>query len=267
MNHGSSEQTQWVEFEELLALLKPKQRRGSRPRCHLLTHGAPEEVAARLTGLVAPFGRVRSEDRWLPRGFDDLEEAKLGKTPGFLPEQVGEAVTDWWLAVRRSANVPNWDIASTCLATGEPGLILVEAKAHAKELSRDGKKRPSSPNGWANHRKIEQAIQQANAALNGILPGWALSADSHYQLCNRFAWAWKLASLRVPVILVYLGFLNAGDMAEPFESPDAWERAVREYSCGLVPATAWGKALDVNGTPLGVLIRSMQVDLPAGGEA
>ena len=41
-----------------LERLKPKERRGSKLRCHLLTHGSPDAVAAKLTALVAPFASV-----------------------------------------------------------------------------------------------------------------------------------------------------------------------------------------------------------------
>ena len=30
---------------------------------------------------------------------------------------------------------------------------------------------------------------------------WGLSRDDHYQLSNRFAWCWKLATLGIPVVL------------------------------------------------------------------
>jgi hypothetical protein len=69
-------------------------------------------------------------------------------------------------------------------------------------------------NGLRNHDKIGSAIRQANTNLNLISPGWNLSGDLHYQLSNRFAWSWKLASLGIPVVLVYLGFLNANDMSD-----------------------------------------------------
>ena len=42
----------------LIDCLRPNERRGSKPRCHLLTHGSREQVAAALTELAAPFARV-----------------------------------------------------------------------------------------------------------------------------------------------------------------------------------------------------------------
>jgi hypothetical protein len=146
----------------------------------------------------------------------------------------------------------------------QEGLILVEAKAHSDELKVSGKR----PGNKKNHEKIGAAIQQANEGLNAVLPGWSLSRDSHYQLANRFPWSWKIASLGVPAVLVYLGFLRATEMrdkGEPFAGANAWESFVKEYSQGIVPGAAWNTRLLIEDTPLRVLVRSIQVDLPELG--
>ena len=72
----------------LLEGLKPRERRGSKPRCHLLTHGSPEAIAARLTALVAPFASVAPADRWMPQGFEDTAEATLPEAEHLLPADV-----------------------------------------------------------------------------------------------------------------------------------------------------------------------------------
>jgi hypothetical protein len=61
----------------LLERLKRNQQRGSKPRCHLLTHGSPDAVAAKLTALVAPFASVAQSDCWMPQGFENTDEATL----------------------------------------------------------------------------------------------------------------------------------------------------------------------------------------------
>src|SRR4051794_15232287 len=100
---------------DLLHLLEPNQRRGSKPRCHKLTHGTREVVAVRLTSLIEPWGSVSPSDQWMPDGFDNIEEAKLDKAPRLIPSDLDRAaLQSWWLTVPRSANTPNWDIASTC---------------------------------------------------------------------------------------------------------------------------------------------------------
>ena len=92
--------------------------------------------------------------------------------------------------------------------------------------------------------------------------GWQLSRDKRYQLANRFAWSWKLASLGVPVVLIYLGFLNAEDMARDgvlFRSESDWARALKDHARGVADDACWGKQIEVNGTQLRPLIRAIEV--------
>ena len=241
--------------------ISPRDLFGSRYRCLLLTHQPNTVVAGLLNELVHPHAVVDADrDYWMPRGLLDPDESKLGE-PEFLSDSNRKAVQQWWLAVSRNANTPNWDIVSTCVIDGQPGLILVEAKAHVAELNNAGKSAPKSPNGLKNLERTTQAMSEANEELNDLLPGFSLTVESHYQLCNRFAWSWKIASLGVPVVLVYLGFLNADDMAErgqtTFHSASKWDQAVRDYGGGIVPDEVWTKMLDINGTPIIPIIRAM----------
>lgn len=259
-----------MSINELLQKLGPKEQRGSKPRCHLLTHGDRATVAARLTAMLEPHGRVDAGHLWLPDGFATVTEPKLGETPGLLSAAHREIVTDWWLAVRPNANTPNWDIAGTCDVGGRPGLFLVEAKAHLNELKVAGKTPGSTENGKKNDERIGLAIADANAALHHIGGSWGLSRDSHYQLANRFAWSWKVASLGVPVILVYLGFLNADEMRDqgpPIVSDSEWEKHVCKHSNGIVPVAAWNQEASVCGTSMRALTRSTTVKIAEGEDA
>lgn len=248
-------------------------KRGSRPRCVLFMDSTREETADRLTRLVdLPDVSVSPNDTWMPYGKPVLlpngswnrkpaEEARLDKADRLLPPEVRQELACWWLAVARGANTPNWDIASTCTIEGKKGLVLVEAKAHANELDTEGK---SEKGNEKNHERIGQAIDEANRALRSATSckGWNLSRDSHYQLSNRSAWAWKLASLGVPVVLLYLGFLNAEDMDDDstciFRSEAEWERTLKDHCKGIVPEACWGKRLDTAGTPMIPIIRAFQ---------
>ena len=84
---------------------------------------------------------------------------------------------------------------------------------------------------------------------------WDISRDHHYQLSNRFAWSWKLATLGIPVVLVYLGFLNAQDMAsnDPedklFESEADWARVLKDHSRNAVDEACWETRLDFGAVP------------------
>ena len=56
--------------------------------------------------------------------------------------------------------------------------------------------------------------------------------------------------LGIPVVLLYLGFLNAQDMAEPlFRSEAEWTRAIRDHCRGAVDERCWGEWLDFAGVP------------------
>ena len=246
--------------------------RGSRLRFLMLTSGPREQVAETLTRLVSPLASVDpSHDRWMPNGFLHPKEARLAECEKLLLPEIRSKLTQWWLKVPERANTPNWDLVSTCTVEGKSGIILVEGKAHAGELKRDGK-----PQGNAkNDEQIELAIKEANAGLEQIIPGWNLRRDSHYQLCNRFAWAWKIATHGVPTILVYLGFLHATEMQDqgkPFDSPEEWSRTVLEHtSTGLadggwvVPKLAWESKLQTSGAPLWAVIRSFDPRRCVGG--
>ena len=255
-----------------------KDKRGSRPRCVLLTDGNRGKVARRLTKLVnIPEIAVSADDIWMPYGKptktevgtwcdSPSKEAEVGnpRKPNILVSgEVHKKLNNWWLTVHRgSMTKPTWDVASTCTVAGKPGLLLVEAKAHKDELNWKGKslKRDPSLGTIENHDRIGEAISEASAELHRVTKGpWNLSRDSRYQLANRFAWSWKLASLGIPVVLVYLGFLNAQDMAdrgEIFGSDADWEQAVREYGEGVVDNDCWGQWLDVEGIPFLPLIRT-----------
>lgn len=246
--------------------------RGSRPRCVLLVDGDRSKVAKRLTQLVnCRDVAVSSSHKWMPRGkpfckddkWDDApaKELDLIKENNFVSSGIQGALRKWWLA-DGAARTPNWDIASTCEIEGKRGLLLVEAKAHAKELRHSGKKlaRDATTKSQRNHQQICRAIAEATCGLK-LATGrnsWHLSWCSHYQLSNRFAWAWKLASLGVPVVLVYLGFLNAQDMAKCgplFRCYADWERALKTHCDDVVDNSCWGKRWDIDGTALIPLIR------------
>jgi hypothetical protein len=258
----------------LLERLKPKERRGSKPRCHLLTHGSPDAVAARLTALVAPFATVEPSDRWMPQGFEDTDEATLPEAERLLLSDVRRELRRWWLVVASNdTRTPNWDIASTCTIEGKPGIVLIEAKAHAQELIKEETGRrnieaPVSGGARRNLMRIDWAIRDASAALaedTGLT--WALSRDWNYQMSNRFAWARKLAELGFAVILVYLGFLSANEMSDqgrPLADASDWQSVVKRHSEALFPATVWDHRWICAGQPFVPLIRSLEVPLGDG---
>jgi hypothetical protein len=255
---------------DLLAQLRRNQQRGSKPRCHTLTHGDSARRAATLTALIAPWGEVGSDDLCMPDGFSDVGEAQLHAAVRLLPDDVRSALKSWWLAVPSpNATTPNWDIASTCRIGDDRGLLLIEAKAHQGELQKEecGKSLtfPVSANSMRNHVRIGACLDEASIAL-AFETGrpWALSRDHHYQLSNRFAWAWKLTELAVPVILVYLGFLGCDDMAKDsaiIATEAEWEHLVKAHSAPIAPPEVWSHAWRLHGQAFVPLIRSLSVPL------
>ena len=67
-----------------------------------------------------------------------------------------------------------------------------------------------------------------------------------------------LATLGVPVVLMYLGFLNAKDMVgeKLFLSPEDWESTIKTHGESVVDNTCWNQWLNISGKPLLPLIRS-----------
>ncbi|RJP82587.1 MAG: hypothetical protein C4522_02940 [Desulfobacteraceae bacterium] len=270
---------------EFLDKLGPKERKGSKPRCHWLTHGSSEHVAERLTSLIEPWGRVTSKDRWMPEGFVNTEEAQLHRAPKLLDPEMGKQLQDWWLAVvSGNSKTPNWDIASTCTVSangrGKPGLLLLESKAHTEELNKEdtGKslRHPVSENSQRNHLRIGKCIQDANLALTeGTGFSWSLSRDRNYQMSNRFTWSLKLIELGFSVILVYLGFLNATEMDKGkkqrhFADHAEWQSLVKSHSAPLFSEKVWDASWALNGQALIPLIRSIDISyakILAGREA
>lgn len=260
---------------DLLKRLSSNQQKGSKPRCHWMTHGLHEQVAHRLTKLIEPWGHVSSTDRWMPEGFANTAEAELHSAPRLLNSTISKQLQNWWLvSVISKSRTPNWDIASTCTVTIEgehkSGLLLVEAKAHDEELNKEevGKKWDegiASEGSKKNHIQIGEAICSACDGLHNTTSlEWKISRDRNYQMSNRFAWSWKLTELGIPVILVYLGFLNAeemrkGNTQKPFANHVEWESLVKSHSKALFPETVWGKSRTLYGQPFIPLIRSMDI--------
>ena len=260
--------------------------RGSQPRCVLMVEGNREEVASRLTRMVNLSDVVVSlSDRWMPYGKPVLRNGSWDKTPAreveldksndLVCREVQLQLKTWWLAVSgrgKGTRTPNWDIASTCTIMDKPGLLLIEAKAHSNELDLDGKllRSNASPNSIKNHERIGLEIAEAAAQVQQATgKRWDISRDHHYQLSNRFAWSWKLASLGIPVVLLYLGFLNAQDMADDgllFRSEAEWTSTLKDHCLGAVEDACWEEWVEFDGVPFIPLIRGIDQPFDSNDE-
>jgi len=225
--------------------------------------GEPRNVFIEsLNQLLPPTGaQLGPEDCWVPCGSQNPNEAQLDKVEdAFLEIPIREQLAGWWLATP-GRETPNWDLVCTCSLAGKKGLVLLEGKAHSKELQdKDvcGAKEP-------NRLQIAAALAAASDSLNKHWSGFNLSLERHYQLANRLAWSWKLASLGIPIVLIYLGFLGdegMRDVGEPLRDHTHWNNLMRVYMQGVAPEAALERQIKCGDAEFWFLIRSLPVPPP-----
>jgi hypothetical protein len=204
---------------------------------------------------------------WMPRGADNPSEARLDEIGAkWIPGSAARSeIQSWWLRHHAGANTPNWDIAVACSIEERQGLILVEAKANWPELGIAGKSLPdnASQKSRDNHEHIGRAIDQARTEWQGIDKRVEISRDSHYQLANRLAFTWKIASVGIPVVLLYLGFTGDEGLRAavglPFADDADWHAAFTAYIRGIFPTDLLNKRVVFDQTPAWVMSRSRPV--------
>ncbi|CAN5514922.1 hypothetical protein BH10BAC5_BH10BAC5_24000 [soil metagenome] len=157
----------------------------------------------------------------------------------FLRENFDPAIAkdleDWWLGSSiKKYLTPKWDLISTCTIAGQKGILLVESKAHWDELKTTGKiyKQNYSKVERMFHKKICNAIEGANYAISIEKPGVSITPFTCYQLSSHISHAYFLAQNGIPVVLLYLGFVNASYKMKkiglkPFRTKDDWQTCFR----------------------------------------
>lgn len=244
----------------------PKRDRGSRK--HILdlleqpTFG--ESMAKLFAGTSVrlaelPYPRPmsrKSKEEWR----EDDAETYLKRHP--VNGWTGSLPSCWWVTGRGTR--PTWDLLCHIFVSEKPGLLLVEAKAHEGELDWAGKRLAPSAKlaSKNNHAQIEGCVREADAALNKLCDGvFNLSMNSHYQLVNRVAYAWKLADLGLPVVLLYLGFTGDAYFDADYIRDDAhWQRVMGGYIQGILPQQFPERVHSLgNGSTLQMLVRSLPV--------
>jgi hypothetical protein len=247
-----------------------RQHRGSRR--HVLDWVEETSFVDEMNCLLGALPmRITAADLWMPKGWTSDREARL-ETFGpkaFPAKETWSQVSRWWLRHERGANTPNWDFASTASIHGIRGLLLVEAKANVSELSRSGKslrprksggeKRVSSKDTRENHEHIAIALAEAGQALKALGLCGELSVNSSYQLANRLAFAWKLASLGIPVTLLYLGFWGDRGINGGFSDAPHWYSTFRGRALPCLSMPEDSRTFLVSGTPLSVGLRAREV--------
>jgi len=213
--------------------------RGSRK--HILDLLGRSDFLEVFNNLLANSGAIVSDiDVHIPKGYDCSDEIELRAFgPKYLADLIDwSLIRKWWPDY--PAKSPQWDLLTTCTVVGKRGLVLFEAKANEAELDWEGKSLGKKPSRKSihNHGQIRECIFEACQSLNEKIPGINIHRDSHYQLANRVAFAWKLAQCGMPVVLLYLGFLgdpSIADVGVPFHDNDHWQRVIGGYIQGFLP--------------------------------
>lgn len=240
--------------------------RGSRK--HILDWTEQPKFLVELLETLLPVQcKVSAHSDWMPTGYRNPTEARLELFgPRVFPNHPAwPQLSSWWLKHQKGANTPNWDLALRCEIEGETGLVLVEAKANVPELSEGGKRSDAKPSSHSleNHERIGEAIAEARDALALLLPGISIGRDRHYQLSNRIAFGWKLASLGIPVVLLYLGFTGdegiREDNREPLADNTHWNRIFRSHLEVVCPCTVLDGPLPIGDARLWLMSRSRAV--------
>ena len=166
----------------------------------------------------------------------------------------------WW--VSDQYRNPQWDFLSTCRIDGELGLLMVEAKAHETEVSADGKQlgADASEQSKLNHGQIGRCIDDVCRDLSNKFGFAAISRDTHYQLSNRVACAWKLAECGLPVALLYLGFTGDAYFSDQFVDDAHWRQVMMDYMQPVLPSSFAERVHAVrDGSTMRMLIRALPV--------
>lgn len=115
---------------------------GSRKHLLVLIDPTNSTCTQTMNTLLRGHAQVGDTDTHAPTGGTQVSESEI---PDFCkkhcPDLFDRAQLDgWWLPDQSSRpKGATWDLLSTCSVGDRPGLLLVEAKAHEKELGLEGK--------------------------------------------------------------------------------------------------------------------------------
>ena len=233
---------------------------------HLLDLVASPDRERHLNGLLDGTG-FRVGHSLQPYGRDSMDARSENAIETFLSrhsvtyagDPADELSPQWWKPY--GGKGPTIDLLALLAGGERAGLLVVEAKAHHGEMKQGDKKRPPKPQPKriANDLSIRLRLCEQSCVLSRLGFGeFTLSADRHYQLSNRLAYASKLAECGLDVVLMYLGFTHSDiDRKKAFESGEEWDALVRQHLDDIGSATILGERLDIGRGTLQVLVRSL----------
>jgi hypothetical protein len=204
-----------------------------------------------------PCGRSKKRD-WVEIELEDY--LKRHPLPGYTGLN-----RRWWIAF--NGKRPTWDLICHVEVDEKPGLLVVEAKARCGEMGeKDSKSAVDKKNdrSIANDLSIRLRLAEASLGLNELgLGNFRLSTDHDYQLSNRLAYLYKLASDGVPTILMYLGWIGSPDWTTaPLVDESAWTEAVKGHFSRIGPWEFVGtKRHFATGASLQMIVRGIHWDV------
>lgn len=213
--------------------------------------------------MLSGFAKIGEKDTYLPRSTEEPDECTLRMFLQYarVTDSFDYSKFDAWWVAKEYKN-PTWDMLCTACIQGKRGLVLVEAKAHLSELKEEGKSQDSdaSAQSQENHTRITECIAEAARGLSGAIQVPVnISADTHYQLANRIASAWKLASCGLPVVLLYLGFTGDTYFPDHFHCDAEWQKTMLNHLKEVFPQEFVNTTLMIGVTPMSILTRSLPI--------
>lgn len=209
---------------------------------HILNLIDSPKFLASINNILTPFNAVLMDKKTIqPKGRIDYSEYSLQRYINFhkltntFPNLASFNFNSWWNP--SGGKAPTWDMISLCKLNGKDALLLVEAKAHVRELDTKGKRvlANQSIGSKQNLINIENRIKEACEDLNSTNNGFNISIKTHYQLSNRLAFSWKLNQLNIPVVLLYIGFTGDTYFKDCFTDNSHWEQQFKIYLQDVVP--------------------------------
>ena len=248
--------------------------KGSRLRCVLFSGKTREEIRSELMGMIAQAEIDSSSIEidqehfiYYPQGPANSKEYRFSDAGNLIDEDKRKKLIKWWLGTYETEKqTPNWDFVCTAKIDGKDGLILVEAKAHRGEFYYKN----SCGAGEESRKAISHALDKAQELLENGFPEMSFDMDYSYQLSNRIAWSVKLAENGIPVVLIYLGFLNCPEMDHGnykiLKSREYWKKLVLNYpgkktrgTWASIPAEYWNSKIKIGDTSFIPIIGSMDI--------
>jgi hypothetical protein len=236
-------------------------------RRHILDLLGRSDWTSQLNDLIAvPDIALCSDPYPIPTGHwaageTDLDTYIRRHCVGVWPQAEMQLDRGRWWAPNGGTR-PQMDLICRLKVNQKDGLLFVEAKAHEGELDWGGKPLDddASQGSRENHENIVRQIERAKEEFNrSVGSGFNLSIYSHYQLVNRLTYLWQIASLGIPVVLLYLGFTNDEYFPSDYLRDDRhWQRVMGGYMQGIVPHGFPERRHQVaKGASLELLVRSL----------